>query len=79
MSSWLSSGRKVVDTSDRSVLLQLRNYGAWYPGCGWYWSSHSHTESLLMALVRKGLVQRVRRGYAMSNETYIAYEIKEKV
>jgi hypothetical protein len=39
-----------------SVLNALRRHGRW-PG-GWYWRSHSVTETVLESLVRRGLVRK---------------------
>ncbi|MEV7929027.1 hypothetical protein [Kitasatospora sp. NPDC088779] len=31
----------------------------WYPGCGWIWGNRSETERIMVALERRGLLDRV--------------------
>lgn len=36
--------------------LTERSNGAWYPGCGWVWSTSAETEAIFLSLVKHGFV-----------------------
>ena len=57
-----------IGKTQRQVLESLKRHGAWYPNCGWLWTTHSETAKILDSLVVRGMVVKLGHRYELAED-----------